>query len=142
MGTRTRKILAISASSVVSGALLFGHFLLNPCGGFDPCPSPVFDLQTTLLWFALLSWLTVFPATVLTSRAMPRFLAPVVVTLLATALMALFDTPTFHSAGFIGSFVNIARQLSLPWLAGGIVAVGLWPNNSFKPRPLRGSAAW
>jgi len=140
MGRKIQKLVAIAISSAAAGLLLFGQFWLDPCGGLDPCPNPVFGLQTIIVGFVLLSWLTVFPATLLASRAMPRFLAPVAITLLATVLIALFDTPAIHRSGLLISFVNIAKQLSLPWLTGGVVAIWLWPNNSFKPTPLRGAA--
>jgi hypothetical protein len=140
MGTKMRKLLAVVASSAVTGLLLFGQTLLDPCGGFAPCPNPVFNIQTIIGGFVVLSWLTIFPATLLAFRAMPRFLAPVAVTLLATGLMALSDTPTIDSSGLLVSFVNVAKQLFLPWLAGSVVTIWLWPNNSFKPMPLRGTA--
>lgn len=136
MNASLRRLSAVAASSAATGITLFGQFLLqvDPCDGIGPCRRPVFDIHVMVAVFVLLSWLTVFPATLLAARVAPRFLAPVVATLLATILIALSDTPALENSGFVAGFVNMAEQLSLPWLVGNTVAVWLWPNKSDRYR--------
>lgn len=94
----------------------------------------MFDIRVMVAVFVFLSWLTVFLATLLAAHVAPRFLAPVVATLLAIIPMALSDTPALDDSGFMASFVNMAKQLSLPWLIGGTMVVWLWPNKSDRYR--------
>lgn len=67
MNASLRRLSAVAASSAATGITRFGQFLLqvDPCDGIGPCRRPVFDIHVMVAVFVLLSWLTVFPATLL-----------------------------------------------------------------------------
>ena len=127
-GVALKRFGVVLASSALASALLLGKAIW--CAVLTPgsCPNPKPGLATLAFAFSIGSWLTVFPLALFLGRHVPKLLAGIVVPFVASAVWALFDTPTVERMGFVYSFSNIARQVLLPWFVGSIPATSLWPN--------------
>jgi hypothetical protein len=136
-----RELIAFPAAGLTAAILLLiqTHYRLD-CGiGAEACANPKPSLATIALLFSLITCATIFPLTLLVAKALTRVIAPAFVSGLAVAVSAWIDDSTVEASGFLASYMNMANQLFLPWLASSYLFVVLWPSGPFKPKPLQDS---
>jgi hypothetical protein len=129
---------AVVASSLASVAIVLAAELIScsrsSCENYL-VPPPV--LGAMLALYVLASWCVVYPLMLfLRSRVGPAVSALLVASVGWGAMVAVLHRPAVD-ASLVSSAMHLLGVSFLPWLAGGLIVLRLWPS-----QPVPGTFPW